>query len=355
MKKAQSGVQGISTTPAVLAETSDCVQIVGRVVIIMATYNGGRFVQEQIRSIQAQGYPDWMLYVRDDGSRDDTVEKILQIEREDHRVRLVRDKLGNQGAIGNFSALMGVAMAENADYVFFADQDDVWYPAKLASMLAALRQLEQLYGIKTPLLAHCDLVVVNEELQTIADSFVKFSRLSPATANLGVLLCQNQVTGCACAINRALLELGCPVPANVLMHDWWLALLASSAGKIGFIPCALVMYRQHGGNVLGVVSFGTRFKKLLFSVKQWKFNLGIIRRGFLQAALLEERIKVRGLDLPPITMKQINTYSHILDAMPLNRACTLRTNRIGRPANITGLIFGLLITFMKKSCETNRF
>lgn len=348
MKKVPLELDDISTAPAVINNTTCHIPVAQRVAIVMATYNGDRFIAEQIRSIQAQSFTDWVLYIRDDGSRDDTVLKVLKIAGRDLRVRLVRDELGNQGAIGNFSVLMKIAFEESADYIFFSDQDDVWHPEKLATMLAAIRELELKCGAATPLLVHCDLAVVDEELQPIADSFVKFLRLSPTSADLGVLLCQNQVTGCACVINRALLELACPVPNDVLMHDWWLALLASSAGKIGFVPKSLVMYRQHGGNVIGALSFSQRIKKLLLSSQQWKIRMQVIRCGFVQATMLEERVKTRGIELPPIIIRQINAYSHILNVAPLKRACSLRARKIGKPAKITGLFFELLVTFMRK-------
>jgi len=351
MKKIRFDHNRVSTAPVVINGTSFFDPSVQRVAIVMATYNGSRFIEEQIKSIQAQSYSDWVLYVRDDGSRDDTVEKILQIERVDHRVKLVRDELGNQGPIGNFSILMELALEKNSDYVFFADQDDVWHSEKFAIMLSAIGELKQKFGAITPLLVHCDLVVVNEVLLPTASSFVNYSRLSPTTAGLGVLLCQNQVTGCACVINRALLELACPVPPNVLMHDWWLALLASSTGKIGFVPRQLVNYRQHSGNVLGAVSFGQRLKKLLFSTAQRKMLMGVIKRSFEQAEMLEERINSRGIDLPPTVVKQINTYSQILTIAPLRRGRALRHQKIGRNLFRTGWLFNILTVSMRANAE----
>lgn len=218
-------------------------------------------------------------------------------------------------------------------------------------MLVAMRELELAHDNKIPLLVHCDLAVVNEKELPIADSFVKFSRWSPTTADLGVLLCQNQVTGCACVISRALLELAYPVPRDVLMHDSWLALLASAVGKIGYIPQPLVKYRQHGGNVLGAVSFGQRLKKLLFSPRQWKIHMEVIKRSFLQAEMLESRIEARGIELSPVVMKQINTYSQILSTTPFNRVGTLRQQKICRHVNRTGWVFNILITTMRKKVE----
>lgn len=351
MNNADLKLEDISTAPAVVSISTCHVPVAQRVVIAMATYNGSKFIEEQIRSIQAQSHSDWLLFVRDDCSSDGTVQKVLQIESEDRRVRLVRDELGNRGAIGNFSTLMQIALEENANYVFFADQDDVWHPKKIAILLATIQELELTRGVQTPVLVHCDLAVVNEELQPIAESFVKLSRLSPTSAELGVLLCQNQVTGCACVINRALLELACPIPTNVLMHDWWLALLASSVGKIGFVPQQLVLYRQHSSNVLGAVSLGRRLKELLLSPRQWGLRMNVVRRSFEQATVLEERIRVRGIELPLNRLKQINTYSQILSVAPIKRVSELHAQKIGRSASGTRLIFNLFVIAMERKLE----
>lgn len=348
MKNDEVKHDNASSVSAVSNSIADEDSAVLQVVIVMATYNGVRFIEEQIRSIQEQTDNQWVLYIRDDGSSDDTVQKIMQMEREDHRVKLLRDDPGNRGPIGNFAALMKVALEANADHVFFADQDDVWHREKLATMLASLRENELTYGAQTPLLVHCDLEVVDEALQPIANSFVKLSMLSPTTADLGVLLCQNQVTGCACVINRALLVLACPLPSNVLMHDWWLALLASSVGKIEFIPDRLVKYRQHEGNVLGASSLSLRINKLLFSQRQREKHSFIIKRSFIQAQLLEERIKTRGISYPPKVMRQINTYAKVLNVPVVLRANKLRQQKIGKNSICARWLFNMIITFAKK-------
>lgn len=313
----------------------------------MATYNGGRFVQQQIESMQAQSFGDWKLFVRDDGSHDDTVRKLEEMACGDARINPVQDGRGNLGAIANFSALMEVALASGADYVFFADQDDVWHADKLATMLAAMRELELKYG-SVPLLVHCDLSVVGEDLEPVAESFAGYSRLSPATADLGVLLCQNQVTGCASVINRSLLELATPVPKQVLMHDWWLALLAAAAGKIGFVPMPLVKYRQHQGNVLGAVSFGRRVRELLLSAEQWKLRMDVVRKSFVQAALLGARLRQRNVGAKPAVLQQSDLYSRILDVPALRRVRVLRDAGIGRPSGSSRLFFNLLLTLGRR-------
>ena len=322
----------------------------GSVVIAMATYNGARFVSEQIRTIQDQTFRDWVLLVRDDGSHDETTRQISLMAQQDARIRLLEDGRGNQGAIGNFAMLMEAALEEGADYLFFADQDDFWLPEKLSTMLAAMKEMESREKSGTPLLVHCDLAVVDERLKVISESFANYSRLSPATADLGVLLCQNQVTGCACLINRRLLELACPVPSEVLMHDWWLALLAAASGKIGFIPLPLVKYRQHGGNVLGAVSFRQRLWQLLKSPRQWQSHIAVLQGGIWQSRLLAERVGERRCALHEGAIEQIKTYARILEVPPIRRAYTLRRYGIGKSVLRPGWVFALLIVLMK-----NRF
>ncbi len=317
-----------------------------RVVVVMATYNGARFIEAQIRSIQAQSYAHWVLYIRDDGSRDETVQKILHLAAHDQRIQLVQNGLGNQGVVGNFSMLLEFAAQREADYVFLADQDDVWYPDKLAIMLANMQDLEQNYLATTPLLVHCDLAIVDSALQPVANSFVIYSGLYPATAHLGVLLSQNQITGCASLINRALLKLACPLPKSLRMHDWWLALLAAAAGKIAYIPQPLVQYRQHAGSVVGAVSLMRRFVNF---IKDWHHYLEVVRRSLLQAEMLEARLLTRGIQLPDLVKRQLHTFTHILNRSPLNRARQLRKQQIGMHLAIPRWVFIVLITIIKKT------
>lgn len=317
-----------------------------RVFIVMATYNGARYVEEQIKSIQKQNFQNWVLLVRDDGSRDDTSQRVAMMAQHDPRIKLLVDDLGNQGPIGNFAVLMEAALQADADYLFFADQDDIWHPEKLSLMLAAMGELQAKLPTM-PLLVHCDLEVVDEKLRPIAESFKRYSGLSPDDADLGVLLCQNQVTGCACMINRSLLELACPVPHTVLMHDWWVALLAAASGRVGYIPLALVKYRQHSGNVLGAVPYRKRVWQLLFSVSLWERLSSNIRAGIWQSKLLAERLRARGAARNQNVIHQTEIYAHILNVHHLARVRVLKQHGVGRFSLRTGRVFGLLITFMK--------
>ena len=148
----------------------------------------------------------------------------------------------------------------DADYMALCDQDDVWLPGRIAKPLERVRAVEREQGAATPILAHTDLAVVDENLDTIAPSFWAYRHLDPYRGSeLNRLLVQNVVTGCTTIINRALARLACPIPESIPMHDWWLALVASAFGRIETVPEATVLYRQHGNNSVGAICHDWRY------------------------------------------------------------------------------------------------
>jgi hypothetical protein len=336
-----------NTDPHRMTEKEGEEAAIGSVAVVLATYNGSRFIRQQVESIQRQSYGQWTLYIRDDGSRDDTVAIEQEIAAADHRIRLVQDTLGNQGAIGNFAALMEFSLEAGADYVFFADQDDVWLPEKVSLMLEAMRRLEVEVGKEGPILVHSDLSVVNDELEQRAESFMRYSKLMPVTDDLGVLLCQNRVTGCAAVINRNLLELASPLPKEVLMHDWWLAQLAAAAGRIGFVADTLVKYRQHGGNVLGAISLWSRVGRLLTSRTEWQKFARVVRGSVHQAHMVRARLGERNCEISPATSGRLDAYAKLLSQPRLKRPFVLRKWRIGKPGLAKGWVFNMVVVALK--------
>ena len=139
-----------------------------------------------------------------------------------------------------------------------ADQDDQWLPEKLESSLTLLKQLEQIHGVEMPLMVHSDLALIDSDGTPLGCSYLQRQRLDPSRTGLDDLVLTNVVTGCSVLLNRALLQKALPIPAEALMHDWWLALVASANGVIGFLPEPAVLYRQHGSNVLGAQGIGLR-------------------------------------------------------------------------------------------------
>ncbi|RLB83879.1 MAG: hypothetical protein DRH24_06340 [Deltaproteobacteria bacterium] len=218
----------------------------------MGTYNGSPFLAEQLQSIQNQDLRDWTLLVRDDGSKDDTCNIVADFTKKDNRIVYISDDNKHLGVIGNYGRLMRAAMDSGAETIFFSDQDDVWLPYKMSRQIRHMAEFERLYGRDTPVLIHSDLKVVDKRLNTISDSFMVYQGIANESKSpLKILLAQNFVTGCATVINRPLLEIALPIPENVMMHDWWIALCAAACGKISYIQDAMLLYRQHGKNEVG--------------------------------------------------------------------------------------------------------
>jgi glycosyltransferase involved in cell wall biosynthesis len=219
--------------------------------ILLATFNGAKYLPELLQSLEDQTFTDWQLIIRDDGSTDDTraiIESWTTILGDKVKVLLKDDE--DHGACSNFAVLMA---ASKAPYFMLCDQDDVWLPNKIHELHKAARQAEELVGIDTPVLVHSDLIVVDNDLREIHSSFWRYQRLlSESTRNRGeLLILQNYVTGCSTLGNSALRQAALPIPKQAVMHDWWLALVAANLGKLIDHPAPTVRYRQHGGNVLG--------------------------------------------------------------------------------------------------------
>lgn len=223
--------------------------------IVMSTYNGEQFLAEQIDSIQQQTFKDWQLLIRDDGSSDQTPEIIKSFVAQDPRIVFINEHdRENFGVIKNFFTLI---KHDKADYYFFSDQDDVWLEDKLETMLAAARQ----YPDQLPLMVYTDLCVVDQNLQVMNQSMIR-SQSHHANTELVQELTENTVTGGVAMINHALAERWRTLD-NIIMHDWYLAVLATAIGKLVHIDQSGELYRQHDNNVLGARTFTKRLKTWL--------------------------------------------------------------------------------------------
>jgi len=217
--------------------------------ICVATYNGGKYLAEQLDSIFAQINTDWRLLIRDDGSTDNTLDIIERYATKySGKIVLVADKHGRLGPCMNFAQLLDWA---NTEYIMFSDQDDVWLPNKIELTLNAMKQAEQAYPDQ-PLLVHTDLKVVDSDLNTICDSMWSYQRLFPEIGeNLVKIMAQNVVTGCAMMINKKAKTVSTPIPKEAVMHDWWIAVNIAKHGKIMSVSIPSILYRQHVGNERG--------------------------------------------------------------------------------------------------------
>jgi glycosyltransferase involved in cell wall biosynthesis len=226
----------------------------------MATYNGEKYVAEQLDSLFAQTRNDFTLYIRDDCSTDSTWEIIRDYEsRYPERIRATKNNRNTGGAKHNFIGMMADI---KDDYVMLCDQDDVWLPDKVGKTIEKLKTMEAKYGKATPLLVHTDLKVVDENLKIIFPSFRVAMNAGYDYTKLRHLIIQNMISGCTAAYNFALAKLITVEPVFIIMHDWWLGLIAAAFGEIGHLDEQTVLYRQHGLNEIGATDVRTISYKL---------------------------------------------------------------------------------------------
>lgn len=261
-----------------------------RIDILLATYNGAAFLEAQLESVVAQTHGDWRLIARDDGSTDRTPEILSAFQaRHPGKVEILADGDGNLGLVQNFSRLLEHS---DAPYAAFCDQDDVWIPEKLELSLAKMRELEREHGGDVPLLVFTDLEVVDEGLRVIDSSFWRSLNLRPDRCNsLNRLLLQNVVTGCTALMNRRLVATAIPIPAESVVHDWWVTLIAGGCGRASYIARPTVLYRQHGRNIIGArsLALGALPKLIRQFFADYRSNRSGMRSRFEQGRIFLER------------------------------------------------------------------
>lgn len=300
-----------------------------KVNILLSTYNGERYLAEQIESIQRQTFQDWNLLIRDDGSTDGTVAMIQDFAQKDERITFINpDHRDNLGVIRNFFTLLKY---DKADYYFFSDQDDVWLEDKLSVTLAAAKSLLPV----EPCLVYTDLTVVNHQLQVMHESMIRVQS-HHANTSLRQELTENTVTGGTMMINHVLAELW-QTTDDLIMHDWYLALLAAAKGQLVYLDVPTQLYRQHDNNVLGARTLTKRLKNWLSPHRLLAKYWWLITASQKQAAVLLIQ------DLPSDSRQLVEAYVTLLDKPFGQRLKSLRTYGFAKNRAFHTLVFTTLI------------
>ena len=207
--------------------------------ILLSTFGEGPWLKEFKESLDKQTFTNWRLVTRDDTA--------------DHL-----------GAMRSYERLL--EQAEDADYIAFADQDDVWLPEKLQVQMDAMNKAEKEWGKDCPIVVHTDLRVVDEHLKTIAPSFWEYTFIVPELIDNEVryLAIGNSVTGCAMLMNQAARRVSLPFGEHAYMHDAEIAMrVLLAGGHVVPVNRQTVLYRQHGDNEVGAqkYSFSPRMKE----------------------------------------------------------------------------------------------
>lgn len=230
-----------------------------KVAVLMSAFNGGRYILEQINSILSQLRVEDRIYIRDDCSNDDTVEKINGLNC--NQIILVQSSK-NMGFGKSFMKLIQ-EVPDEFDFYFLADQDDIWMPGKKE------RALDGFFENETPKMICTRLRIVDEHLRPIGVSPNYI--VAPSFRNA---ICQNIATGCTIALNNSAIKLMKNVPFScyegerLYYHDWWLYLNMSYFGRVVFDAEPSVLYRQHGRNQIGMGGGWRRYLTIIRAVSR---------------------------------------------------------------------------------------
>ena len=239
------------------------------IAILLATYNGGKYIREQLDSLFQQSCDCFHLYVRDDGSSDDTMKIVEQFhEMFPDKVTILKDSQKHRGAAKSFMYLL-----ENVDseYYMFCDQDDIWMLEKIEKTLARMKEVEkaiadagntaQVNGTaamsgsaakNVPILVATDLGVVDEQLNLLSESFNKDLKIDVFRKHPELICVRHVVTGCTMMFNHAAKIASLPMSPRATMHDEWVTLCVHfKGGIISILDDATILYRQHTSNTLG--------------------------------------------------------------------------------------------------------
>lgn len=210
-----------------------------RVDILLATYNGEKYVESQILSIIAQQYKEWILFVHDDGSEDRTVDIIKKMAHNDKRIVLIEDKVRCCGAALNFLYLLKYSTSR---YIMFCDQDDIWFDNKIAKMIEEIKKCDN----NKPTVIYCNAYVwePNSNKNTFGTSI-----LSCPKNQSQFLFCNGGMIGCTSIFNDEMRHFLRLWDAPCSMHDYLLQLIAVSFGHISYLLEPLMLYRQHEKSV----------------------------------------------------------------------------------------------------------
>lgn len=275
-----------------------------KVCILMAVYNGAEFLRDQLDSIRNQTYDDFELLISDDCSSDSSLAILKEYAEKDSRIHIVFEGRHYGSAKKHFMALLNQYRSAY-DYYFFCDQDDVWKPNKVEQELDAMVRAESETANDVPVLVCSDLAVVDKNLKVISDSFAEYCNLNPASTSFSRELVENSVTGCTVLINSKLAILATASINNddIVMHDWWLALVAMGMGKFVYIPAATILYRQHTDNSVGAKGYN-----ILPLIKEWKKMCVSLRSSIIQARAYEG---MYGDSLASENRAQLHAYAQL--------------------------------------------
>lgn len=211
-----------------------------KVAVLMAAYNGEKYIDKQIKSILNQSYKNFKLIVRDDGSTDNTFSILKKYESINSNVLVFKNTTKLHGQLSNFAWLFNYAKNKNYQYIMFSDQDDIWYKNKIKLSYERITSLEN----KGPNLLYTNYDIYNSSSQKRKKAYDHELNYS-----FEQLFVQNWLMGCTMMLDRKMIELVNNIPNNVENHDYWISVVASIKKNISYLEKPTMLHRLHTNNV----------------------------------------------------------------------------------------------------------
>lgn len=215
--------------------------------IIMCTYNGEKYIKEQIDSILNNSITDWQLYISDDGSTDSTYALASKYAKDCPQKIILSTHIGTADPSMHFlEKIRDISMImHDDDYIMLCDQDDIWYKNKIELTLKHMSNQIVRYGNRIPLLVCTDVEVVNEKKEQLSESFRRMIHYSIKKLDAAHLLMEHKAQGCTIMINKVLADKVRELPVVETKHDMWLEMLAVTMGKVDYVDEPTMAYRRH--------------------------------------------------------------------------------------------------------------
>ena len=250
-----------------------------KIAILMATYNGEKYLSEQIDSIISQTNHEWHLYIHDDGSTDNTVKILLSYKEKYSDLISVLNYPPQGGALPNFMSLLERI---DAGYYMFSDQDDIWHSNKIEDSLKLMTELESQFPPK-PMIVHCDARVVDSQLNPIHPSYREYCHIYPKQITNFKQCVINVTSGCCMLFNALAKEASLTRSwSKALMHDAWITICTyASEGIVFAISERLMDYRNHSNNTIG--AFDATQITIMYRLRHFKL---MIRKNIQQYRML---------------------------------------------------------------------
>ena len=297
--------------------------------ILLATYNGDKYLKEQIESIILQTEQNWRLLIHDDGSTDGTVEIIECFAEKDERIIFINDGIKGLGAARNFIHLLQFS---DADFLMFCDQDDIWLDNKAAVMLDAIKKKNN----KIPQAVFSNAYLWNETQGIISNK----NTLTYPRRLEELLFLNSGIQGAASIFNKKTKKLMLKPLEHYAMHDHVLVLSAMIFGEVDYVDLPLLYYRQHTENITGNAP-GSLKNKLLMMKKNT--DIPIVDKNHSDG--LKAFYKAYGEEISSDKKQIIETFLEMPKKSAMKRTALIIKHRF-KLFNSTSLL--LLKTCMRK-------